>query len=290
MRLPNRKIIKILSSALAMLFLLIGYTVYSQQDRQNLEVDFLDVGQGDAILIKTPFEQNVLIDGGPDNKVLAELGSHLAFFDKELDLVILTHPHSDHVDGLVEVLRRYKVDKVMMTGVVNTAPDYMAFLDEIKKQNIPVEIAKAPDDIVLGEGLDLKILYPLSDLSGKEVEDLNNSSIVAKLTYKNNTFLLTGDAGEIVELELIQNNIDLKSELLKVGHHGSKYASSLDFLKKVNPQYAIIQVGKDNDFGHPHLRALDNLQKIGAEIWRTDLQGTIIAISDGNFIKIKAGK
>ena len=130
---------KLIASLSAAIFLLIGYVGYSQVERQYLEVDFLDVGQGDAILIKTPAEQNILIDGGPDKQVLTRLGENLSFYDKKLDLVILTHPHSDHVAGLVEVLKRYQVKKILMTGVVHTAPDYLAFLTEIENQNLAID-------------------------------------------------------------------------------------------------------------------------------------------------------
>ena len=286
----EKKLFKILSSLLIIVFFLIGFVVHSQQDRQNLEVVFMDVGQGDAILIKTPYEQNILIDGGPDSSVLSQLGGNLAFFDKEIDLVILTHPHSDHVAGLVEVLRRYQVDQVMMTGVVHTAPDYLAFWDEIKNKNIPVEIAKEQKDLVFGEDLVLKILYPWQDLSGQEVEELNNSSIVAKLVYKNQSFLLTGDAEAAVEEDLIQSGIDITADVLKVGHHGSKYSSIPEFLNLVNPQYAVIQVGADNDFGHPHLRTLQNLGKQKMQILRNDLDGSIVFIADGQNLQIKTEK
>jgi len=286
----EKKLFKILGSLLIIVFFLIGFVVHSQQDRQNLEVVFMDVGQGDAILIKTPYEQNILIDGGPDSSVLSQLGGNLAFFDKEIDLVILTHPHSDHVAGLVEVLRRYQVDQVMMTGVVHTAPDYLAFWDEIKNKNIPVEIAKEQKDLVFGEDLVLKILYPWQDLSGQEVEELNNSSIVAKLVYKNQSFLLTGDAEAAVEEDLIQSGIDITADVLKVGHHGSKYSSIPEFLNLVNPQYAVIQVGADNDFGHPHLRTLQNLGKQKMQILRNDLDGSIVFIADGQNLQIKTEK
>src|SRR4030042_2803688 len=174
----EKKLFKILGSLLLLVSLLIGFAVNSQYDRQNLEIDFLDVGQGDAILIKTPYEQNILIDGGPNSKVLSQLGRNLALFDKKIDLLVLTHPHSDHVAGLVEVLRRYQVKKVLMTGVVHTAPDYQAFLGEIKSQQIPVEYAVGIQDFNLGDDLILKILYPLNDLREQEVDNLNNSSIV----------------------------------------------------------------------------------------------------------------
>lgn len=283
----EKKLLKILGSLLVLVFMLIGFAVNSQNDRQNLEVDFLDVGQGDAILIKTPFEQNILIDGGPSSKVLAELGANLAFFDKKIDLVVLTHPHSDHVAGLVEVLRRYQVKKVLLTGVTHTAPDYLAFLKEIEIQNIPVELAAGLRDINLGQDLTLKLLYPLENLENQKVENLNSTSIVAKLFYKNNTFLLTGDADEPVEANMLAAKIDLRAQVLKVGHHGSKYSSSEPFLDAVNSQYAVISVGANNDFGHPHLRVLDNLQKRKIEILRTDQLGTIRMISDGDNIIFK---
>ncbi|MFA5902337.1 MAG: ComEC/Rec2 family competence protein [Desulfobacula sp.] len=283
----EKKLLKILGSLLVLVFMLIGFAVNSQNDRQNLEIDYLDVGQADAILIKTPYEQNILIDGGANSKVLSELGQNLAFYDKKLDLVVLTHPHADHVAGLVEVLRRYEVKKVLITGVLHTAPDYLAFLQEISDQNIPVEYADGLRDINLGQDLDLKILYPLKDLNQQKMEELNNSSIVLKLIYKDNSFLFTGDAEELVEQELLTAKIDVSAQILKVGHHGSKYSSSPEFLEAVKPQYGVISVGAKNDFGHPHLRTLDNLEKQGIEVLRTDQLGTIRFASDGNNLSLK---
>jgi competence protein ComEC len=283
----EKKLFKILGSLLVLIFLLIGFAVNSQNDRQNLEIDYLDVGQGDAILIKTPYEQNILIDGGANSRVLSELGQNLAFFDKKLDLVVLTHPHADHVAGLVEVLRRYEVKKVLITGVLHTAPDYLAFLQEIADQQIPVEYADGLRDINLGQDLNLKILYPFKDLKEQKFENLNITSIVTKLIYKNNTFLFTGDAEEIVENDLLTAKVDVSAQVLKVGHHGSKYSSSPAFLAAVKPQYGVISVGANNDFSHPHLRTLDNLQKDKIEILRTDQLGTIRFVSDGNNIWLK---
>jgi competence protein ComEC len=245
------------------------------------------VGQGDSILIKTPDEQNILIDGGPSSKVLSQLGKNLAFFDKNIDLLVLTHPHSDHVAGLIEVLRRYQVKKVLMTGVLHTSPDYLTFLKELENQKTEIQIAKGAQDIALGQDLTLKILYPFKDVSQQKFDELNNSSIVLKLIYKDNSFLFTGDAEEIAESDLIAAKTDLSAQILKVGHHGSKYSSSEKFLEAVNPQYAVISVGKNNDFGHPHLRTLDNLAQRNIKILRTDQSGTIKFISDGNNLQIK---
>jgi competence protein ComEC len=282
-----KKFFKYLGSLLVIVFFLIGFVVNSQQDRENLEVVFLDVGQGDAILIKTPYEQNILIDGGPDNSVLAELGQNLAFYDKELDLVILTHPHSDHVAGLVSVLRRYQVKKVLLTGVLHTSPDYISFLEEIKQQNINTEIINAQKDINLGEDLVLKIIYPWTDLRDQKVDELNNSSIIVKLVYLNNSFLFTGDAEEQIEKDLLASDTYLKSQVLKIAHHGSKYSTSQEFLDRVKPQYAVIQVGQDNAFGHPHLRIIKRLEENNIDILRNDFLGTLIFIADGQNLQIK---
>jgi competence protein ComEC len=283
----EKKLLKILGSLLVIVFFLIGFAVNSQQDRTKLEVDYLDVGQGDSILIKTPYEQNILIDGGPNTRVLSELGENLAFFDKKIDMVVLTHPHADHVTGLVEVLKRYQVKKVLITGILDTAPAYLAFLKQISDQKIPVEYANGLADINLGQDLTLKVLYPFKDLNQQKIENLNDSSIVLKLVYKNNSFMFTGDAEELVETDLLNAKVDISAQVLKVGHHGSKYSSTPQFLAAVKPQYGVISVGAKNDFGHPHLRTLDNLQKQGIEILRTDQLSTIRIISDGNNIQLK---
>ncbi len=283
----TKQLIKILLGVLAIVIFLIGFTYYSQSERQNLEVDFLNVGQGDSILIKTPYNQNILIDGGPDNSVLSELGKNLSFYDKNIDLIILTHPHSDHVTGLVEILRRYQVKKVIMTGVKYSASYYQAFLDEIKKQNIDTEIIKGPEDVILGNNLEIKILYPSSDISGQTSKDANDESVITKLIYFKEAFLLTGDAEAKVEDNLIDNKFDLSADVLKVPHHGSCASLDQKVIEAVRPEMAIISVGADNKYGHPCAQTLDLLNADKIPIFRTDKQGTIKLISDGNLVKIK---
>jgi len=283
----NKKLLKILGSALLLVFALIGFTVNSQQDRTKLEIDYLDVGQGDAILIKTPYQQNILIDGGPDASVLAALGENMAFFDKNIDLMILTHPHADHVDGLVDVLKRYQVKKIAFTGVLHTAPDYLAFLEEIKNQNIPTLLINQKMDLDLGADLKLQFLYPLTDLSGKKSDNLNDTSIVNRLIYKDKKFLFMGDLGQEGEADLLKYNFDLTSDIIKIGHHGSKYSTLPALLDQVKSQIAIIPVGKDNDFGHPHAATLDLLKDKNIVIKRTDELGDIKLISDGQNIEFK---
>ncbi|MFA6307123.1 MAG: ComEC/Rec2 family competence protein [Patescibacteria group bacterium] len=253
---------------------------------KNLEVDFLDVGQGDAILIKTPGGQNVLIDGGPDKAVIKRLGENLAWWDKQIDLMVLTHAHDDHVTGLIDVLKRYDVKKILYTGAVHNAPNYLAWLKLARDKKAPLLIIDKEQTINLGAGAKMEILYPAESLLDKTLADLNDSSIIIKLIYGQNKFLLTGDASEKVEKILLTNGADLSADVLKVAHHGSQYSSSEEFLEKVKPAMAIIEVGKNNDFGHPSLRIIKRLERSGAEIFRTDEEGTIKIISNGQDLTV----
>ncbi|MBI4779490.1 MBL fold metallo-hydrolase [Candidatus Falkowbacteria bacterium] len=225
---------------------------------KNLEVDFLDVGQGDAILIKAPGGQNILIDGGPDKTVIKRLGENLPWWDKKIDLMVLTHAHDDHVTGLIDVLKRYNVGKILYTGAVHNAPNYLAWLKLARDKKITLIIIDEEQAVNLGAGAKIEILYPAESLLNKTLADLNDSSIVMKLIYGQNIFLLTGDAGELVEKKLMDKGADLPADVLKVGHHGSQYSSTEEFLDKVKPKIAVIEVGKDNDFGHPSLRIIKN--------------------------------
>jgi len=284
----NKKLVTRLVGMFSAILILAGVAFFqSSAESKALEVAFLDVGQGDAILIKTPDHQRILIDGGPSNAVVNKLGENLPFFEKEIDLIILTHPHADHLDGLIEVLKRYEVKKILSTGVTHTTPDYLAWLEEIKNKNIPMEIAVAGQMFDFGGGVEMEILYPAEDLTGKSVENLNDTSIVAKLIFGQTSFLFTGDAEMEVEEKLISGGADLKADVLKVGHHGSKNATGEDFLEKVQPRFAVISVGADNQFGHPNAMTLKRLEKIGAEILRTDEDGDIKMVSDGIKVEIK---
>ncbi|MDD4332983.1 MAG: MBL fold metallo-hydrolase [Patescibacteria group bacterium] len=307
---PEKKY-KIIIAVSALAFVAIFCFFLWQAGNKNLEVDFLDVGQGDAILIKSPYGQNILIDGGPDSSVIKRLGENLPWWDRQIDLMVLTHPHDDHVTGLIDVLKRYKVKKIIYTGVVHTAPNYLAWLNLIREKNIPVSIIDHPQTIKLGENTKLDILYPLESLIGKGFKDLNDSSLVIKLVNGENKFLFTGDAGVAVEKNLIdltqpspsKGEGSLKVDVLKVGHHGSDTATSEEFLNALIPSslpaqagfpetgegrlIAVIPVGKDNDFGHPSLRIIKKLERAGAKIIRTDEEGTIRLFSDGKIVKSK---
>lgn len=283
----SKKILFIIIIPIVIFLGLGGYIWLYELEHQNLEVITLDIGQGDAILIKTPFKQNVLIDGGPNKSIARALDRNLPFWRRKISLMILTHPDVDHVNGLVEVLERYQVDRVMGTGVAHTAPGYLMWLELIKNKKIPFDVARAPQTIKFGPDLKMEIIYPWDDYGGKDAEDNNITSIVAKLIYKNNSFLLTGDAPIESEQEMIGAGLDLKSDVLKVGHHGSKNSTSQVFVQMVQPKYAVISCGKDNLFGHPNLRVLKNLEKIGARILRTDEAGDAVLISDGKKVRAR---
>jgi len=262
--------------------LLLIYLYWFNSDKSSLlKVSFLDVGQGDSILIKSPYGQNILIDGGPDDSVIYGLSKNLPWWDHTIDLMILTHPHDDHVSGLLDVIKRYNVKKIAYTGVVHSSPNYLAWLKLVQSKKIPIVIISQPRKIVLGNDCYLDVLYPFDSLLNKDVENINNSSIVAKLVYKNVKFLLTGDIEKPIEEKLIASDIDLSAHILKFAHHGSDTSCTEDFLKKVNPDIAVISVGKDNKFGHPNGRIINRLERFGKRFFRTDLNGEVDFVSDG---------
>jgi len=281
-----KKLIKILSGLLVVLLLLF-YLAHQSGTAADLSVYFFDVGQGDAILIRTPSHQNIVIDGGPDNSLITKLGQALPFYDRQIDLMILTHPHDDHLIGLVEVLNRYQVRQVLYSGVLHNTDAYLEWLKIIQEERIPLKVALAGQSYFFGQ-VELKVLFPLTDLSNTAVENINNSSVVVQVIYGSVAAILVGDLEIAGEEELLQSGIfNLQAQILKVGHHGSNTASSENFLRQISPQYAIIQAGQDNKFGHPALRTLFKLNRIGVKVYRTDLDGDVLVlISDrGIFIK-----
>jgi len=244
--------------------------------QDNLTVTFFDVGQGDAIFIETPQNQQILIDGGPTSIILEKLGREMPFWDRTIDLIILTHPEHDHMAGLIEVLKRYQVGNILWTGVVRDTAEYKEWQKLIKEEGAKIYIAQAGQQIE-GGPTSINILYPLESLEGQESKDSNNTSIVARLVFGENSFLFTGDAPQSVEKKLLETAID--SDILKIGHHGSKTSSAQDFIGVVSPEVTVISAGKDNKYGHPAPEVLQKLS--GVKILRTDLDGDIKIISDG---------
>lgn len=261
-----------------------GYAVYVESP-SDLTVSFLDVGQGDAILINTSKHQQILIDGGPGKAVLRELSKEMPFYDRSIDAVIATHPDSDHIGGLPDVLSNYTVELVMEPGVESDSSIYKEFENIIKEKNIKKILARKGMKFELSDGAYLLILFPDRDVLGM---DTNDASIVAKLVYGNTSFLFTGDSPKKIEDYLISTDSeDLDSDVLKVGHHGSKTSNSQEYVAAVSPDYAVISVGKDNKYGHPNQEALDIFNNFGAKILRTDLLGTIDMSSNGDEVVLE---
>jgi competence protein ComEC len=265
-----------------LVFGLSAWIIYRQTNfNKPLLFYALDVGQGDALLIRTPQNNTILIDGGPDNSVLYGLGDKLPFYDREIDLLILTHPDSDHVTGLVEILNRHNVRYVMATSVVTSSAVFSQWVAGIKKNKIEVVSAEELDKFYIEQDLTLEIIYPREKLSSQDLKSINNSSIVARLIYKDVAILLTGDLER--EEKLVGNNF-LKADILKVGHHGAENANSQKFIKAVSPKFAVISAGRDNRFGHPSQATLDRLNGVSAQILRTDLLGDVLLATDGNSV------
>jgi len=253
--------------------------------KNNLKIIFLDIGQGDAILIQTEDNKNILIDGGPDKGIIYKLDQYIPFYQRQIDLMILTHPDPDHLNGLVEVLKGYQVERVFYNGVEDSDLSYKEFLREIEEKKIKNEIVWFGKNFEFGNGK-IEVLYPFENLSGKNFKNDNEASIVFKFIYGKIDILFTGDATQNVEKQLIAKGIDLSANVLKVAHHGSKNSSGLEFLEMVRPIYSVISVGQ-NKFGHPSLRVLKNLEKIKTKILRTDQLGDIIFETDGEDLKLK---
>jgi len=251
-----------------------------------LHVYFLDVGQGDAQLIEFEGKQ-VLIDGGPDGKVLSELGQVMPFNDRSIDLVILTHPDADHINGLIKVLGRYEVANILENFLENhKSPAYR----EWNKLKIDSTVMQAVSGqiIDLGGGAYIKVLYPIAGSS--QQAKTNNNSIITMLVYGDNELLLTGDTEARVERELIGREINIDADLLKVAHHGSKTSTTDEFLDSVTPEIAFIQLGEDNNYGHPHPTILERLQSRAIKYYRTDTDGMVELILDGQNYKIVSDK
>lgn len=254
------------------------YSLYYSSG-SKLIVAFLDVGQGDAIFVKAPNGRQMLVDGGPDGSVLRELGKVMPFYDRSIDVLVATHADQDHIGGLVEVVKRFKVDLFVRTNTTSTSAVYLELEDLIKEKNIKEEIIISPEILTLGSGMEFDILFPNQNTAGWET---NDSSIVGKLIYGKNSFLLTGDSPLAVEKYLIgKYGAFFKSDVLKVGHHGSKNSSSEIFIGTVLPAYSVISVGLNNRYGHPSPEALNVLTNLGGQILETLSRGMIVFNSDG---------
>ncbi|MYL58508.1 MBL fold metallo-hydrolase [Virgibacillus halodenitrificans] len=248
---------------------------YAKERQMDMEVHFIDVGQGDSILIKTPQNKNILIDGGPP-----DAGERIVSYLKKegiksIDLLVVTHPDVDHIGGLPHVMGQIPIKKIVDSGKLHTTRTYGKYVRQIRKQEIPVQIAKIDDQLKVDSELKIQILNAF-----EKMKTNNQSSIVLKLTYNKMDFLLMSDVEIEQEKEFIKKH-NLQAEILKVAHHGSNTSTSLGFLKEVSPQVAILTYSKQNDYGHPVDRVIRNLTKVNSFIYSTAAFGNIVIRTDG---------
>lgn len=255
--------------------------LFGNEGNEDLEVHYIDVGQGDSILVKSK-AGNILIDSGSNSYSDYLIDYLLSENISGLDYVIVTHPHEDHIGSMDEVMDYFQVDKVIMPNVIHTSQAFENLIDSIERNGLSITPASAGDSYRLGES-EILILGPISE----KYSNLNNYSVVLKLINGKNSFLFTGDAENLSENEILDTYYNLlDSDVLKLGHHGSITSTSEDFLKAVNPDYGVISVGTGNSYGHPNQEILELLELNDIEYYRTDLNGSIIFSSDGEKIYI----
>jgi len=255
--------------------LILAVAVDSESGK-GLRIYFLNIGQGDSVFIETETGKQILIDGGPDNGVAQRLSEAMPFWDRTIDLIILTHTDHDHIAGLPEVLKRYQVKGIVETGIQCDKAECGAWQDLKEEEKADVLFVKLGDSIVLGKDAKIMVLNPFENIAGEKVSKANNTSIVAKLIYGEHSILLTGDIEKQIEEKLVLAGLDIDSDYLKVPHHGSKTSSSDEFLDKVSPLAAFISLGAKNPYGHPHQEVLDRLEKRNIKYYRTDKLGTVL--------------
>lgn len=248
--------------------------------KDGLEVSFLNIGQGDSELIKKgDFE--ILIDGGPDDKVLSEIGKIMSSTDHKIEIMILTHPHADHITGLNAILDRYEVGEVYSSGTIFNSSGYLEFLQKLKDKNIQLIVPSIGSSQIFADNATLTFLWPGNKFVNKKADNPNNTSLISKVCYFQECAIFMGDQ-EVDEQESMisyYKNIGktdvLKSEIIKVAHHGSSTGLLPELYEAVAPKTAVIEVGKDNQFGHPHQQVLDYLNQNSIKIYRTDQDGTV---------------
>lgn len=240
---------------------------------ENLEIYYLDVGQADSILIRND-DENILIDAGNNEDGVKLVAYFKSLGISKFDYVFGTHAHEDHIGGMDDIVNNFEIDKFYMPDVITTTSTFEDLLNALENKNVRFNTPSIGDNYDMGD-VNIKVIYV-----GDDEDDLNDSSLVLKLNYGKHSFLFMGDATNKVEKGLL--NKDIESDVIKIGHHGSQYSSSLSFLEKVNPSYAIISVGKNNSYNHPKDIVLNRLEKLNVKVYRTDLDGTILVKSDGD--------
>lgn len=263
--------------------------VVIQENRHGLlKIVFLDVGQGDSIFIESPTGLQVLVDGGPNNNLLKELPKVLNWYDRHIDMIVVTNPDKDHFEGFINFLKKYKTDVVLEPGTTNKNEAYSVLEKVITDKKIPKILAIRGQKIDLGSGAYLEIIFPDRDVSGLNP---NDGSIVMRLVYGETSVMLQGDSTANIEHYLVGlGGTELKSTILKAGHHGSRTSSTEEYVNTVSPEWAIISAGENNTYGHPHKEVLDIFEKSKIKILATCFSGTITFQSDGKKFILKNKK
>ncbi len=279
------KIILIISAIIISISFLVQNNNVSSQNKMT--VHYIDVGQGDSILIQVN-NKNLLIDSGPSSN-RKDLLNYLENLNiKKLDYIIATHPHEDHIGNMDTIIKRYNIGSFYSPKVITSSNTFESMISALVDKNLKINVLKnGVKGIDLGKNVEIQVFSPLENISS---DNLNDYSPIIKITFVNNSFLFTGDAEVSTESMVLSENNNLNCDILKVGHHGSSTSTSSNFLTSVNPSVAIIPVGKNNSYGHPTPEVLSLLNSYNIRTFRTDINGSIIAISDGNNINISTLK
>ena len=256
---------------------------YINTNNDLLKVHYLDVGQGDSIFIELPNNETMLIDAAESYQSENIINYLKNLNYQKIDYVIGTHPHTDHIGGLKDIINTFEIGKIYMPKVISTTKTYESLLMAIKDKNLKINTAKAGTSIIDTDALKINILAPNNSI----YTELNNYSVVTKITYGTTKFLFMGDAEKLSENEIKEN---VTADVIKIGHHGSNTSSSIDFIKKVNAKYGIISVGLNNKYNLPKEETITNWENSGTKIYLTSTNGTIRASSDGTNIKIESEK
>lgn len=255
---------------------------------QKLKVSFLDIGQGDSILVQTPGGHTMMIDGGPSNVVLTRMSEQMNYFNHDIDVVISTHPDADHVTGLIPVLEKYDVQKVIVSGEESDTEVFKDLTQHVIAEPTEVHVGNVGDVIDFQDGVTATVLHPYR---GEHFKDTNSASVSVIVKYGEESFLLTGDLPSDKESLLLSSKLLSKNIIVyKAGHHGSKYSSGEQLLTYIKPEYTVISAGKDNKYGHPNPEALERLTKYSKEILSTIDRGTISFVTDGKIMEVETQK
>ncbi|MGN0521887.1 MAG: ComEC/Rec2 family competence protein [Eubacterium sp.] len=256
----------------------------ASNNKDNLVVTYVDVGQGDCEFIQLPGGECMLIDSGEADYADAVTETITSLGYDTIDYIVATHPHTDHIGGMAQIIESFNVKSIYMPRASSNTKTFESLLQTVSDKGLQIDTAKAGVEIdTSNSSLKMEFLAPVNS----EYDDLNNYSAVLKITYGTTSFLFTGDAEMLAENEMLEASYsDLDCDVLKVGHHGSKYSSGSRFLEAVSPDYAVIECGSNNSYGHPHKEALDRLNETGAQILRTDKTGDITITSDGEKITV----